>query len=394
MAMFGHRSVLLFSCLGIAGWALSFGLGSQFINLTLRAAGWTDFAIGLNTSTYYVGIALGSLLVPALVRNNGSGCAGGGMLVSGLTLAAFPWLPGPLGWFGLRLLAGLAGAVSVVPLETALAATAPPGQRSRCFAWFAVAITLGGALGMGLGLPLFEIVPAGAFYLGALPTLAASLLLWIGLPAQRYRHHHELDALPWRDHALSLGTAWSQGFLEGGMLAFLAFYLLSQGLSSETAGLMMGTTLVGAILFQVPAGWLADRVGTKTVLLGCYAITALGLIIVPFCQPGLWLAWWLFLIGACSGAFYPLGLGLLGERLPAASLAGAYAVYMALECLGSIMGPVCMGRGREWWGEQAMFVVGLGAVLLVLVVAGILRLLKPTGQKPDVHTPDSPKEAA
>jgi hypothetical protein len=44
---------------------------------------------------------------------------------------------------------------------------------------------------------------------------------------------------------------------------------------------------------------------------------------------------------------------------------------MALECVGSVVGPPFMGQGRDWFGEAAMFTVGLAAVSLVLVLCGV-----------------------
>jgi MFS family permease len=159
--------------------------------------------------------------------------------------------------------------------------------------------------------------------------------------------------------------------------------LLALGMSHESAGLMMGASLAGVILFQVPVGWLADRFGRLPVLLGCYAVVLAGLMALPLCAPGISLAIWLFLVGACSGAFYPLGLALLSDRMPEAALPRAYALFMAMECVGSVVGPILMGKGRDRFGEAAMFAVGLAAVLLVLVVWLVCRLVMMVrGQRP------------
>src|SRR5262249_17450592 len=102
-------------------------------------------------------------------------------------------------------------------------------------------------------------------------------------------------ALGWRRNFLSFGTAWCQGFLEGGMLAFLSLYLLSLGLSADAAGGLMAVALVGVVAFQVPVSWLADRWGKMPALIGCYAVTAAALCLVPLYGPSFDLAVWLFL---------------------------------------------------------------------------------------------------
>jgi MFS family permease len=93
-----------------------------------------------------------------------------------------------------------------------------------------------------------------------------------------------------------------------------------------------------------------------------------GLGAVPWCGPSWLLATILFAVGACSGAMYPLGLALLAERTSEPGLPRAYAWYMAMECVGSQFGAAAMGQSRDWWGEAAMFPVGVAALALVLAV--------------------------
>ena len=363
---------LLITCLTTAGWAFAFGLGSQILTLRMDSLGWSDTIIGLNTAIYYLGIALAALWVPGIMPRLGKYCPGLGILFSGLTLLLFPWTDSLVMWFGLRLLNGMAGAMSIIPLETWLSRNAPSDQRSRHFGYYAVALTLGGAIGIGLGVPLYldgSLLPYG---LVVLATTVASFVVIRGLPTLPKIVEEVGDGpLHIGSHFLSYGSAWAQGFLEGGLLAFLSLYLLWLGMSEHAAGGMMGVSLAGVIVFQIPVGWLADRFGQRAVLLGCYVLVLLGLTVMPFCQVGLWLAVWLFLVGAACGVFYPLGLALLGERMSAGALPKAYALYLALECIGSVMGPAIMGQSRDWFGQRSMFVVGAVAVGLVLLGYGL-----------------------
>ena len=176
------------------------------------------------------------------------------------------------------------------------------------------------------------------------------------------------EPLGWGRNFLSYGTAWGQGFLEGGMIAFLALFLEeSRGFSKEAAGVLMSVTMIGVILFQVPVSWLGDRFGKTPILLACYIVVVGGLAVIPWLTDSVWLAATLFAFGACTGAMYPLGLSLLGERIAASGLTRAYAWYLAIECIGSQTGAAAMGKTRELWGEEAMFGVGLAAILGVLI---------------------------
>jgi MFS family permease len=93
-----------------------------------------------------------------------------------------------------------------------------------------------------------------------------------------------------------------------------------------------------------------------------------GLVALPLCRGPVGLGGWLFAVGACCATLYPLGLALLGDRVPPASLARANAWYLACNCLGSLTGPYLMGEAVDRAGWGAMFGVGAGAVAAVLGV--------------------------
>jgi len=397
------RRMLVLICLVSGGWACSFGLGSQVVTHWLKFHGASNSLIGLNHATHYLGLAIGSLLAPRLIGSWGMrGCSALGLILSGVSLSVFPWTGGASGWFAIRFVNGLASALSLIPLETFISRDAPAGQRTRFFAFYGLALTLGGALGIWSGLNLYRPGRVLAFILGGAVPVVGSLALLQGF--SRAASAFETSSAPFATNTsrsvLSFGTAWCQGFLEGGMLAFLSLYLLAQGLSTGGAGGLMSLTLIGVIVFQVPVSWLADRMGNVPVLLGCYGVVLAGLAAVPCCEPTFWLGTWLFLVGAASGAMYPLGLALLGEQQAESHLARAYAWYLAMECVGSQMGAAAMGQARDWWGEAGMFPVGIAALFLALLPWVVLILL-PRRQAPHIlvfpapgHVDQSWKKAA
>jgi len=376
MTVVSSRRLLPLICVATAGWAFSFGLGTQVVSHWLKAQHVSDGTIGLNHSTYYLGLALASLFVPCLMRCWGTACAPAGMILSSVTLALFPWGGSPTAWFLMRLLNGAAAGMSLIPLETLISTTAPAEQKTRNFGFYSIALTIGGAVGIWTGLHFHTGGETGTFLLGGIAPLVAGLALCGRLPASATTDHAATAREPpdFQRNFLSYGTGWSQGFLEGGMLAFLSFFLMSLGMPAGAAGGLMGVTMVGVILFQVPVSWLADRFGRMPVLLGCYAVVLTGLVALPLCGPTPWLAMWLFLLGACSGAFYPLGLALLGEDCAEERLPRLFAWYMAMECFGSQLGAGLMGKARDWWGEEAMFAVGFAAVATVLLAWLVLRV--------------------
>jgi MFS family permease len=362
-------------CLAALAWSFSFGLGAPLASRWLEDAGSSDGLIGLNSGVYYLGIAVTSGLVPWMMLRWGRGCLVVGMIGSAVSTALFPWGGNHFAWLLLRWCNGVAGAMSLIPLETLVNRRSASEQRARNFGFYAFSVALGWALGNFVGMQMYPVVPRLAFAVGGLAALAGAVLSCSRLLVQQGEPERRKERLSidWLRNLFPLGCAWSQGFLEGGMVAFLPLYLLAAGFSNDTVSALMSGLMIGVLLFQVPVAWLADRRGRAVVLFGCNLVALAGMICLPFCTGLVPLALTLFLVGACSGAFYPLGLALLGERTPPAALARASARFLGINCVGSCMGPVIVGLVMDSFGKRAMFGSGIAAVATVLVACAALR---------------------
>lgn len=364
------RRTLRMLCLASAGWAFSFGLGAPLASLWLRDSGHSSRIIGLNTSLYYLGIALAALAVPWLMRRASRACVLAGIITDALVTALFPWGDSLPIWFALRLVGGIGTALSLIPVETLINQNAAPERRARDFGCYAFSVALGVALGSLIGLPLYPLAPRLTFALGGLVTLAAALVAWLGWPRQHTRLEETVGEGPLslRANTLSYGTAWVQGFLEGGLMTFLSIYLLGLGYTEGGVSLLVSGLFAGVILCQVPVACLADRLGRFRVLLGCHVLLLASLLGVRCCTGAITLSLWLFVLGVCCGALYPLGLALLGDRVPPTGMARANACYLASNCLGSLSGPVLFGLTIDLCGQASQFTIGMFSVVAVLVL--------------------------
>jgi MFS family permease len=169
-----------------------------------------------------------------------------------------------------------------------------------------------------------------------------------------------------RGNLLSFGTAWGQGFLEGGLLAFLPGYLVGLGYAGAGAGSLMACLMLGVVTAQVTVTWLADRLGRARVLLATHGLALAVLVALPWCAGPVSVGGLLFVLGACGGAQYPVGLALLGEQVQAGALARANALYLAANCVGSVVGPVVVGPLVDRLGGEALFLTGAAVTVLVV----------------------------
>jgi MFS family permease len=382
-------------CLASVLWAFSFGTNSSLASFWMEAANCDDTLIGLNTSAYYLSIALAACAVPWLMKRWSYRCLLVGMAASGVTAAAFPWGHGLVGWFLLRGLNGVAAALSLIPLEIYVNRRSPEGRRAQNFGYYAFSIALGLALGMLIGIKLSHSWPVSAFLLGGVAALLAALVVVVWKPSFPTIEESSAKppALELTANFLSYGSAWSQGFLEGGMVALLPIYLLSTGLSTDDVSYLVAGLTIGIILAQVPVSWVSERLGRSAVLVACNVVTLLGIGAVLLPVGYTWLAVWLFFIGGCSGAFYPLGLALLGERTRPSGLPRASAYFLAINSVGSVVGPTVAGRVSDMFGRSAMFLAAGGAVALVLLVWLVLALTGRTAVAVEEAPPQTARAA-
>jgi MFS family permease len=364
----GPRCTLLLISLASFGWAISFGLLASLAPLTLEDADLSATTIGLNTSLYYLGVALASPWVPWLLGRARLTVLVG-MFLDGLTTLAFPLVHDVLSWHLLRLISGVGTAMSLIPMETLVNAQAASQERASRFGFYAFCVALGLTLGSACGVPLMPYSAHLPYFIGGAITLLAMVLVVWGVPAQMASANDDSTGWhPWHRERLAFGAGAVQGFLEGGTFAFLTLYLLGRDFTESFAGLLIGTLFSGVLVAQLPMCWLADRWGVARCVVACLLMLLIGSVLTPWVAGGL-LFLTLFLLGACCGALYPLGLALLGERVPSSLLARANAYYLTANCLGSLAGPLVIGLAIEFFGLTALFGVGAVAVAGVLLLA-------------------------
>jgi MFS family permease len=80
----------------------------------------------------------------------------------------------------------------------------------------------------------------------------------------------------------------------------------------------------------------------------------------------------LFVVGATIGAMYPLGLARLGAHLSGSALPRSNACYLAVNCVGSLTGPMIAGVAMDHLGQGALFGGGVAALLLVLLGSALM----------------------
>jgi len=363
--------------------SFAFGLGfggfAPLVALTLESRGIDAVIIGANSSMSPIGVILASALTPSLVRKFGTITVFYmGVGLSFLAMLAMPLVDNLAVWFGLRLLIGMGIAGPWVISETWINQASTVATRARIMAIYTSVLAAGFAVGplllatVGIGTTIGFVLCAILFGTGALP------IWWVRHHAPALDQAHKTPMLGILARAPTiLGAAFVAGLMDAAIFSFLPIYGLRIGLAEQSAIALLSLFLIGNLLFQLPIGWLADKLNRRTVLAVCAGISAVGPIVVALVADNLLMAALPLLIwGGTAWSLYSIALAMLGDRFQGTALATGNAAFVIAFEIANVIGPPMAGGALELWPPHGLiaFMSAAGGVYFVIVVArGLVR---------------------
>lgn len=173
--------------------------------------------------------------------------------------------------------------------------------------------------------------------------------------------------------ALCMGVLFFS-FFDSVVLSLFPVYASSHGYAVGIAAFMATVILLGDMLFQLPLGWLSDRLDRSSLHLLCGVGAMLIGLALPWLisQPSLlWPA--LMVLGALAGGVYTLALVLIGQRFRGRNLVTANAAAGMLWGVGSLLGPLLSGSLMDLGPQGVPVALALAAGLFVATAAASLR---------------------
>jgi MFS family permease len=141
------------------------------------------------------------------------------------------------------------------------------------------------------------------------------------------------------------------------------------GFSKLTINLTQSVSGAVGLCISLAVGWLSDRVGRRSVMVGAFLLTSAGLLILRFSQQ-LWHFYVFSSLTAFISVTMAVGPAYLMDVTPRESTARGVSLFQAAFWVGNIAGMVILGWAFEHLGNAAPI---LASVLLPL--AGIVFLL-------------------
>jgi len=154
-------------------------------------------------------------------------------------------------------------------------------------------------------------------------------------------------------------------------LPLLPIFIGRKGGSAALVGAVFAAGLLANAAIRYPAGWAADRFGTRVVMVG--AMAAYAVLFLAYLLPlplGMFVAL-RFVHGAAAGAFWPAANGLIAEATPPVGRGRAYGFMQSTNMAGMLLGPA-VGGFVALFNLNAVFVMsavtcGVAAVALAML---------------------------
>ena len=350
---------------------LTYSLTAPLVAQLLIESGMTETLVGANAAMHAVGVLMIAPFLSQLsIRYQPKRLIVVALLMSGICLFAFPWMPSVWLWFPLRLILGVAAEILFVLTETWASELSTDSNRGRVMATYTASLSLGFAGGpLILSYTGFDgLLP---FAVGTIIAMAA--LLVINMPGLRQpamvSHGHSNILRMMRLSPIAMGTTALNSAIETAGLSFLGIYAVRLGWSETDGAQLITVLMIGAIILQLPIGWLADKVNRIGLMIGLTALSAISAFLWPLMLTVEWLAYpALFIWGGLFVGIYTTMLAIIGSQFRGADLVNIYAAMGLLWGAGALFAPTLAGGFLDVLPHGLPIFVGLTCTLFLIFV--------------------------
>ena len=358
----------------VFAFAISFAGMLPWISVVLEERGLGATMIGVVSAANPIGTMVMAPFVGPIVRRVGMANAMiAGSLLSTAAMALMPVYDSVAAWLVLRLISGMSGAVPWVASETWINVAAPARWRGRVVALYVMLIAGGFAVG-----PLILTLVGTADYTAVMVFVVLSLVAIVPIALVR-RYSVTLDREGhqpiWRV-VMSMPTVFAAAALAGtvdtAFFSFLPIWGLRLGFDETVAISLLSVFVAGNIVLQLPLGWFADRIGSRTMMTVCGTVCLVApFVVLALVGQIMLLGLVLFVWGGAAWALYSLALVEIGNRCRGTTLAAANSAVVFVYTLSNVTGPPVAGAAMQLWNPHGFVAVTAVGAVLFLAILGI-----------------------
>lgn len=348
---------------------IALGVSWPLLAIVLERQGVPTWLNGLSASGQMLAVLAVAPLGPRLIERLGTvGLLALGIVGMAASFTLLPLFPNVWAWFPIRFFLGLSAELAFTAGDIWINQLATERTRGRVIGVYSMFLHAGFALGP-LAIALLGSESWTVLYLGVVVILMGLIpLYWARGAAPAIEGKPRARLLYFLRIAPTLMIAGLMfGLIDSSTLSLMVVYGIEKGLDTETAALLLTMFVLGAVIGQVPIGWLADHMDRRHLLAWCVFVTMLAIALVPFVIGNMPLTWAVMLVmGVSLGSFYVLAMAMIGQRFQGADLVGINASFVFLWGMGTVVGPLFGGGAMEVFGPDGMPAVGAGLCALFL----------------------------
>ena len=386
------RTRSIFACMASTmTMSITLGLCWPLLALVLERQGVSPWLNGLSASAQMIAVLPVMRIAPTLIGRLGTARAmATGTAFMALGLMLLPVFENVWAWFPIRFAIGLGAELVFIAGDIWINQLAEDRTRGRLIGLYGIFISGGFALGpialLALGSDDWTVLylTLGALFLGLAILFAARHSAPASEEEPQARLVHFMRVAP----ALMV-AGLMYGLIGSSSESLLVVYGIKKGLLEEAATLLITALVLGSLLVQLPAGWLADHVEGRKLLTGGAIVTLLSFVALPFALGSELFRWSVMLVmGACMGSFYVIAMTMMGRRYRGADLIGVNTSFGFVWGLGAAVGPGLSGMSMNFIGAEGMPITGgLLCVFFVIVCLRSLHEGPPDTSEPPPYQP-------
>jgi MFS family permease len=139
-------------------------------------------------------------------------------------------------------------------------------------------------------------------------------------------------------------------------------------LQAADLGIVISAFFFGYAIMQVPGGWLADRIGSKPVVIATIAMCSLFTVMTGFAWSLFSLIAIRFIFGIAEGGFPPASIKAIAELFSKEASPKMSTLLMSSNYAGSMVAPLIMAPLIIWLGwRHAFTAIGVAGIAFAVV---------------------------
>lgn len=148
-----------------------------------------------------------------------------------------------------------------------------------------------------------------------------------------------------------------------------AFVRAEYSVSYAELGIAIAVFNVVSLVFQPPAGFLADRFGARSLLIGGLLLSGVGVTVAGLISSYWALIGGMALMGLANTIYHPADYSILSHAIPGRRIGQAFSIHTFFGTFGTAIAPVTMLFLTKLWGWHGAFVgvsvFGFGMALIL-----------------------------